>query len=176
MSWNIEIFAEQLNSNNQWEPLTKDCIFSNYKHFMLSDYDNFESVALSTINNELIKSFFKDYENEVYIKVCPLSKFKSIHENEVDRFVTKLKVAYNALGLQLEEDCGIFYESSFEEESSNDYVAQLFSMMTFPVNKNLIRELTSDFNMFYKSLKMIGLCDVVNELSNNSIRLLFVNC
>lgn len=176
MSWNIAIYAEHLVDKDKWEPLTNGWVFGNYKHFMSPEYEYLKSIPLARIDNPTIKSFFTEYTNEVYVKSCSLDEFRSVHEKIVESFNTKLKMVYKSLGLQLEDDCGTFYESSFEEESSSEMVAQLFSMMTFPINKNLVRDLTSDISSVYKSLRMIGLCDVVSELSDKPIRLLFINC
>lgn len=169
MSWNINVYAVN-QVGDTWQLLFDGkpiCV--DYKHYMLQDYNEF--LQMST---DSIVGITTEYNKVAY---CELSEFIKIHHAYVSNFYQQMKVVYRSLGLQLEEDCGSLYESSFEEDSSNDYMAQLFSMMTFPVNKNLIRDLTSEFNNVYKSLHVIGLCNMVSCIAGcDDIRLVFVTC
>lgn len=174
MSWNIEIYAEYLNDNT-WELIGDEPIFDSYKFYKIEEVDSCISRTSTENCSDKIKSIYS--EGMSNISYCNIVDFIQVHKNCIEKFINSLKTVYKALGLQLDTDYGdSVYESSYSEESSSEYVAQLFSLMTFPVNKDLLRNLTCELNEAMKAKYMLGVCSRFNNDidDNKQIRLIFI--
>ena len=185
MSWNIYLYAEYRDSNNKWHILSDKCFCDNFKFFKTDEYDTFPALKLADLNDNPIKDVLcstnDDTLDYVNIKYCALDRFVNIYENKIDLFKKRLQIVYKALGLELEiEDSDIYENSCDNEDTINDklQLSQLFNLMTFPVNKNIVRDITSDFNYAMKAERMLGVADTISNLGYiencEEIRLLFV--
>lgn len=174
MSWNIDIYAERFDeSQKTWQACSKKPIFTNYKYYKIDEYDSFSEMPISACTLKSLEL------NENYrVKYCDATEFITLNQDCVNHFIHSLQSVYKSLGLQLDiEYDNDVYESSYEEESSTDYVAQFFSLMTFPVSKNLFRDLSSEFNQAMRAKYMIGVVQSMIEFlgeEDNKIRLVFL--
>ena len=167
MSWNIDIYAEWFDeSQKTWRTYSNKPIFANYKYYRIDEYESFNEMPIGECTLKSLEL------NENYrVKYCGASEFITLNQNCVNKFIHSLQSVYKSLGLQLDiEYDNDVYESSYEEESSADYVAQFFSLMTFPVSKNLFRDLSSEFNQAMRAKYMVGVIQSMIEFLDGEDR------
>lgn len=179
MSWNIYIYAEhRKDSNSEWEPVTNNCLFDNYKHYRDDLYDNMSRMsAKSSSIRSVIELSSNSFNDNLTVNYCELDKFVDHYKQIVDKFMIELRSVYLALGLNLTYDD---YECCSENQTyceDSDTAKSIFSEMTYPVNKNMFHSLSALAYKLNDANQMIGFSKTVYSLLDNwsdQVRLLFV--
>lgn len=176
MSWNIYVYAETKSNNGEWEPLTERCVCDDFKYLDVDFFDSLPSMSVSDTAHHAVNTVCRnDIYGDFRVHYCTLEDLKSHYSNIIDGFNVQLRTAYLALGLRANlNDEWYDVQDGYDDGNS---VTTARDMMTFPVNKEVFKDLLSTLSLCNKAYQVIGLCDTIDSMCenyNDSIRLLFV--
>lgn len=183
MSWNIFIYAEvKVKNDDTWKPLVVPAVCDDFKHLNDGFVDSLPCMSAKDALHPTVKSL----NNGLYgctdfkVQYCTVKELREHYCNVIKNFETQLTSVYLALGLKVNTDDNWYdidedYNDS-ECENKCNCMCNLFSKMSFPINKEMLRDLLSSMQMCQKAYQVLGMCDTIESMCENyddEVRLLF---
>jgi len=182
MSWNIFIYAEvKSKKETDFKPLVIPAICDDFKFL---DVDFVCSLPTMSAKNSTHPTV-KDLDNGLYgsdftVQYCTVKDLRKYYHNIIDDFKIKCKAVYLALGLKvdLSED---WYDVSDDycdddNDCNKSCMCNMWNKMTFPVNKEMFRDLLNTMEKCHKAYQVLGMCDTIESMCENyddEVRLTF---
>lgn len=179
MSWDIYMYAEvKSKKDSDWRPLIIPAISDEFKHLNDGFVDDLPWIFSKEVSHPSVKSLndsLYGYDSDGFkVQYCSLSDLRKHYFNVVKEFNTLLSSVYMALGIRVNADEDDYV---FEDDCEDNHRQSIFDKMTFPVNKELFRDLFTSMCRCSKAHQVLGLCDSISGMCDNyddEVRLLFV--
>lgn len=177
MSWNIFVYAEiKEKDTTEWKPLVIPAVCDDFKYFKDEFVDELPCMSAKDSSHPSVQNLSTGlYEGDFKVQYCTAKELRKHYYGLIEKFNTIFKATCLALGLKVNFDYDWYDIEDLSDECDSNKQC-IWDKMTFPVNREMLRDLTTALYQCQKAYQVVGMCDTIESMTGNyddEVRLIF---
>lgn len=178
MSWNIFVYAEvKEKDKSKWKPLVIPAVCDDFKYFKDDFIDELPCMSAKDSCHPSVQNLSTGlYEGDFKVQYCNIKELRKHYYELIEKFNTIFKATYLALGLKVNFDDD-WYDIEDSSDEYNNPTQCIWDKVTFPVNREMFKDLIAALHQCKKAYQVLGMCDTIESMTgnyNDEVRLIFV--